>query len=152
MLVLTPYRKNQKHLAYNPFRDMEEMEKKFFEAPFGGFFHNEDIAEFKTDITDRGEDYLLEADLPGFDKSAISLNIDGDMLTVTAERHSDYEDTEKKNGYVRCERSFGKYSRSFDISEIDKDNIKAKLDNGVLSVTLPKKKEVLPEQRKLEIE
>lgn len=152
MLVLTPYRKNQKQLTYNPFRDMEEMEKKFFEEPFGGFFQSADIAEFKTDITDEGDSYLLAADLPGFDKSNISLGIDGDVLTITAERHSGFEDKDKKSSYLRCERSFGKYSRSFDISEIDKDNIRAKLDNGVLAVTLPKKIPVVPVQRQLEIE
>ena len=131
---------------------MEELERKFFEEPFGGFFHSEDIAEFKTDITDKGDSFMLEADLPGFEKKDIHIDLSGDTLTINAERHSEFEDKNKKGNYVRCERSYGQYSRSFDVSSIDQENIKAKLENGVLKLTLPKKQEVLPAQKRLEIE
>ena len=73
-------------------------------------------------------------------------------LTVTAERHSNFEDKDKKNKYVRCERSYGTYARSFDISGIDAKAIKAAYSDGVLRVTLPKQKEVPASSRRLEIE
>ncbi|MBQ3391556.1 MAG: Hsp20/alpha crystallin family protein [Clostridia bacterium] len=151
MFGLTPYRRNQQALAYNPFREMEELQRRFFEEPFGSFYRTGGLAEFKTDITDQGDSYLLEADLPGFEKEDIHLGIDGNLLTISAERHSEYENKDKKGNYISCERSYGTYSRSFDISNIDQEGIKAKLDKGVLKLTLPKKPEVVPTQRQLEI-
>lgn len=147
-------RRNNNHQVntYNPFRDMEEFEKTFFSNPFGSFFGNSDLAEFKTDVTDEGDHYLLEADLPGFDKKDIKLDISGDVLTVSAERHSKVEDKDKKDKIVRVERSYGSYTRQFDISGVDAEGIKAKYDNGVLELTMPKKHEAVPESRRLEIE
>ena len=152
MFGLTPYRRNQQQISYNPFREMEEMERAFFGQPFGSFFQSGDIAEFKTDITDQGDSFLLEADLPGFAKEDIHLDISGDTLTIHAERHSEYEDKDKKGNYVRCERSYGQYSRTFDVSMIDQEKIAAKLENGVLKLTLPKKPEEKPVSKQLKIE
>ncbi len=152
MFELRPYRRHQNEIAYNPFRDMEEFEKRFFSEPFGSFFSNGDIAEFKTDITDEGDHYVLEADLPGFDKKDIHLDISDSTLTINAERHSEHEEEDKKKKYVRVERSYGKYSRQYDVSSVNTEDIKAKYENGVLKLTLPKKQEALPESRHLEIE
>ena len=152
MFELRPYRKHSSELSYNPFREMEELERKFFSEPFESFFHNADIAEFKTDVTDEGDSYLLAADLPGFDKKDIHLDVSDGVLTISAERHSEHEQKDKKEKYIRMERSYGKYSRQFDVSAIDTDHIRAKYDNGVLRLTLPKKQEVLPEAKRLEIE
>ncbi len=151
MFELRPYTRRNTVSYYNPFREMEEFEKKFFSDPFftSG---NDSLAEFKTDIKDDGDSYLLEADLPGFAKEDIKLDIDGDCLTISAERHSEHEEKDKKGKYVRCERSYGSYSRSFDVSGINTDEIKAKYDNGVLKLTMPKKEKVLPASRRLEIE
>ena len=145
-------RNNHQVNSYNPFREMEELERNFFGNPWGNFFGMQDLAEFKTDVTDEGDHYLLEADLPGFDKKDIHLDISGDTLTVQAERHSKVEEKDKKDKVIRMERSYGSYSRQFDVSGIDIENIKAKYDNGVLKLTLPKKEETLPESKKLEIE
>ncbi len=152
MFELRPYRRHQNEIAYNPFQDMDEFEKRFFSEPFGPFFGSGDIAEFKTDITDEGDHYVLEADLPGFDKKDIHLDISDSTLTINAERHSEHEEKDKKEKYVRVERSYGKYSRQFDVSSVNTEGIKAKYENGVLKLTLPKKQEELPEPRHLEIE
>lgn len=146
-------RRNNRHMnSYNPFREMEEFEKNFFENPWGNFFGMQDLAEFKTDVTDEGDHYLLEADLPGFDKKDINLDITGDTLTVHAERRSRIEEKDKKDKVVRMERSYGSYSRQFDVSGIDTDKIKAKYDNGVLKIEMPKKENILPKAKRLEIE
>ena len=152
MFELSRRNNNHQVKAYNPFREMEEFEKNFFANPFGAFFGMQDLAEFKTDVTDEGDHYLLEADLPGFDKKDINLEISGDTLTVNAERHSKVEEKDKKDKVIRMERSYGSYSRQFDISGVEADKIKAKYDNGVLKLTLPKKQEALPESHRLEIE
>lgn len=60
------------------------------------FFSNDSQSAFKTDITDEGDAYRLEADLPGFDKKDIHVDINGDRMTVSAQRHSDYEEKDKK--------------------------------------------------------
>lgn len=146
-------RRNNNHVStYNPFREMEELERSFFANPFDSFFATNSLAEFKTDITDEGDHYLLEADLPGFDKKDITLDINGDMLTIHAERHSRLEEKDKKDKVIRMERSYGSYSRQYDISAIKSDEIRAQYDNGVLKLTLPKREISAPESRHLEIE
>ena len=152
MFEIRPYRKRRDEIAYNPFREMEDFERKFFGEPFGAFFRNGDIAEFKTDITDEGDSFVLEADLPGFDKNDIHLDLSDNTLTINAERHSEHEQKDKKDKYVHIERSYGKYSRQFDVSGINTDAIKAKYENGVLKLTLPKKQKEVPESKHLEIE
>lgn len=146
-------RNNNRHInSYNPFHEMEEFEKNFFASPLTSFFGVQDLAEFKTDVTDEGDHYLLEADLPGFNKKDIHLDIDNDTLTVRAERHSEFEQKDKRDKAIRIERSYGSYSRSFDLSGIDAEHIKAKYDNGVLKLTLPKKEIEKTEGRSIEIE
>lgn len=131
---------------------MEEFERNFFGDPFTGFFGTSDLAEFKTDLIDEGDSYLLEADLPGFEKKDIKLDIKDDILTVQAERHSKTEEKDSHHKVIRRERSYGCYSRQFDVSGIKTDEIKAKYDNGVLKLTLPKKEEDSPKSKTLEIE
>ncbi len=146
-------RRNNNHLYnYNPFREMEEFEKNFFGTPFDRMFAHSALAEFKTDITDEGDHYLFKADLPGFEKKDINIDISGDTLTIGAERHSEYEEKDKKGKFIHAERSYGKFSRQFDVSGVDTDAIKAKYENGVLSLELPKKEIQSPEKKKLEIE
>ena len=149
MMNMVPYGRS---VAADPFRSMAEMERRFFEEPFGGCHPGRGGFAFRTDITDQGENYLLEADLPGFSKEDIHVDLNGENLTISAERHSDYEQKDQKGNYVRCERSYGSYSRSFDVSGIDKAAIKAGYKDGVLKLTLPKMPELAPEQRRLEIE
>ena len=95
---------------------------------------------------------MIEADLPGFAKGDIHLDIDGNLLTIKAERHSEHEEKDKKHKYIRCERSYGSYCRQFDVSGVDTDGIKAKYEDGVLKLTLPKKPEIAEKGKHLEIE
>lgn len=129
---------------YDPFRMMEEMERRFWS--------DNTMAEIRTDIRDEGENYLLEADLPGFKKEDIHVDLEGDCLTICAERHSEYEDEDKKQGYVRCERSYGSYRRSFDVSGVNTDRIDASFADGVLKLTLPKQTRQEADSRSIAIE
>lgn len=155
MFGMRPYRNNNDRRnnlsAYNPFREMDAFERNFFNDPFGSWFDHSALASFKTDIKDNGDSYTLEADLPGFDKKDIHLDVNGDTLTIHAERKAEQEEKDDKNNYVRCERSFGSYSRQFDLSSVDADHMKATYDNGVLKLEMPKK--ALPDNaRHIEIE
>jgi len=144
MFGLTPYEnKHSSVSAYNPFRDLANFERSFF--------GENELAEFKTDIKDMGDHYQLEADLPGFKKEDINVDIDGDYMTISGERHSEFEEKDKKGNYVRCERSYGSYSRSFDLSNVRTDDISAEYKDGVLKMKLPKRKEETPAVKRLEI-
>ena len=145
-------RRNQDMTTFNPWRDMEEFEKAFFSNPFGSFFNAPALNQFRTDVTDEGDHYLLETDLPGFEKKDITLDIHDDMLTIRAERKSKVEEKDQKDKVIRMERSYGSYQSSFDISGVDADQIKAKYTDGVLRLTLPKLERPLPQGRRLEIE
>ena len=102
--MLVPYmRKNNSVSNYNPFRSLDDLER--------AFFSDNALDAFHTDIVDNGSEFVLEADLPGFKKEDIHVDLSGDQLTISAERHSDYEEKDKKNRYVRCERSYGSFSR-----------------------------------------
>ncbi len=145
--MLVPYvRRNNSLSSFDPFRELDELERAFF-----GDGRSAKMAAFSTDIKDNGDHYTLEADLPGVKKDDIKLDLTDNVLTINAERHSEYEEKDKKGNYVRCERSYGSYQRSFDTTGIDTDNIEAEFVDGVLKLTLPKIKEVKPESRRLEI-
>ncbi len=148
MFELKPYTHKNNGLYYNPFQTMDEFEKNFFNPSF----FETSLEQFKTDIKDEGDSYTLEADLPGFDKKDIHLDLNNDLLTVSAERHSEHEEKDKKSKFVKCERSYGSFSRQFDVSAVDTDGIKAKYENGVLTLHMPKKSVQLPSAKRLEIE
>ena len=78
MLELIPFISNNRVSNYDPFKDMENFEKRFFGT--------DRISSFKTDIKDNGNEYLLEADLPGFKKEDIDVNLENNYLTIKAER------------------------------------------------------------------
>ena len=141
MLNLVPYRKHND--LYNPFHELEEFERSLF-AP-------DTLASFRTDIEDAGDKLVLSADLPGFQKEDIHVDIDSDRLTINAERHSNYEKKDNRGNYLRCERSYGSYSRTFSLDGIDADNISASYENGVLKLDLPKQQVTKPDCRRLEI-
>lgn len=145
MFELTPFDRKRGHMeAFNPFKELEEIEKIFFS--------DNSLAEFKTDIKDTGTAYLLEADLPGFHKEDIHVDIDNSYLTISAERHSEAEEKDHKGNFVRCERSYGSFSRSFDISNVKAEEITASYKNGVLKLNMPKKDTATPTSRRLNIE
>ena len=85
-----------------------------------------------------------------FAHPVFAIDIDGDNLTIKAERRNEHE--EKDKSYVRCERSYGSYARSFDISGIKAEDIKASYNDGVLSLTMPKKDVEVSGSRRLAIE
>lgn len=138
--------------TYSPFQALDEFEKRMFREPFTTYDFARNTSVFKVDITEGDEGFVLEADLPGFEKDDINLDIDNDILTISAERHSEYEDKDARGKYVRCERSYGSYSRSFDVSAVDASRISATYDNGVLVLDMPKKEALVPKKTHLEIQ
>ena len=138
MFELTPY--STRRSVYDPFN--------FFSDFFGT---NNAPMELRTDISDRGDSFVLEADLPGFKKDDIKIDLENDRLTISAERKDEHEE-KGKNGYIRRERSYGSFTRSFDVSGIDTAAISAAYTDGVLTLTLPKRPELVPENRQIAIQ
>ena len=145
MFELIPFdRRNHRVSVYDPFRAFDEMERAFFGS------QQPSVLSFRTDVTDTGESYKLEAELPGFKKEDIKIDIENDCLTISAERRE--EKDEKRPNFVKRERLYGSSSRSFDVSGIDVDKISAGYADGVLTLELPKKVETAPASRRLEIQ
>lgn len=144
MFEIIPFtHRNRSASVYDPFELFNEMEKRFW--------GENTTSLLKTDIKDNGDAYELIADLPGFKKEDIKIDLDNDCLTISATRHSETEEKKDKNNYVRVERSYGSYSRSFDVSGIKTDEIDARYENGVLTLCLPKMTEKVDTSRSIEI-
>ncbi|MDI9475321.1 MAG: Hsp20/alpha crystallin family protein [Candidatus Alkaliphilus sp. MAG34] len=138
MFDLIPFRRGRDNMLSL----FDRMEKNFMQdLGFG-------LPDFRTDIVDKGDKFVLEAELPGFDKKDINISVDDNRLTITAE-HSESKE-ESKDNYIRKERRYGSFARSFDVSNIKTEDIKADYENGVLTLNLPKK-DSSPDSRKIDI-
>ena len=140
MFELTPFERR----GYDLFDMIDGFDRDLF-APAG---RRERI---RTDIRDEGDKYVMEAELPGFAKEDINLEITDDMLTLSAEHKEQKDEKDSKGKYIRRERSYGSYKRSFDLSGINTEAITAEYKNGILNVSLPKKQIEQPKSRRLEI-
>ncbi len=127
-----------------PFRKNNLNKKDEFFSPFFNNFFNDEFfslmnnlqGNFKVDLKETDEDYLVEADLPGVKKEDITVKFQNNYLTISAKRDSSIEN--KKENFVRQERYYGEFNRSFYINNIDENNIDASFKDGVLKINLPK--------------
>lgn len=93
----------------------------------------------KTDIQEKDNNYILDMDLPGYDKSDIKAQLKDGYLTITAQKDSSNDEKDEKGNYIRRERYCGKCSRSFYVGDsIKEEDIKASFNNGILRLTFPK--------------
>ena len=124
----------------------------FFEDAFGDFFkpafydrHN----GMPTDVKETENGYELSIGLAGYDKKDLSISLNDGYLTVSAKRE---EKEENKHNYLRRERSFS-CSRSYYVGEeLSEEDVKAKYENGVLTIDIPKKEEKKPKPTNIAIE
>ena len=108
----------------------------------------------KTDIKEKKDKYLIDVELPGYEKENIKIDVEDGYLTVHAEIDSNKEEKEEGK-FVRRERYVGSCSRSFYVgTEIQAEDIKASFKNGMLKIEVPKKEEKkeLPEKRYIQID
>lgn len=95
------------------------------------------------DVHEDSERLLFKVDLPGIRKDEVSVRVDGGVLTIEGSRKLDLE--EKRQGYHRVERAYGKFSRSFALPDsVSTEEIRAELREGVLEIALAKRKEAKP--------
>lgn len=107
-------------------------------------------AAIRADIKESEDNYLVEAEMPGFKKEDIMVQFNDKVLTIAARREE--ETKEEKDNYIRQERRRGTIRRSFYVDAIDAEGIKAEYQDGLLKVTLPKLKESSAGTKQIEIE
>lgn len=145
-MSIRPYRRNL--LDDSRFDDFYDMIDSFFNDDY-----SKDralrSASFKVDISEDDKAYKVEAELPGFSKDEIDVNMKEGRLIISAKK-SEENNKEEKN-YIHRERKFSEMSRTMYFKDIDENGMKAKLDGGVLEISIPKKEKV-DTSKKIEIE
>ena len=136
-------------------RWFDDMDREFarMEKPLYG--HNAKKL-MKTDVREHDDSYEVDIELPGFHKDEVQLSLENGYLNITAAKGLDKDEKDKESGkLIRQERYAGSMSRSFYVGEeLTEEDIKAKLEHGVLSLQIPKKeaKPQLPEKKYIAIE
>ena len=130
----------------NTFDTFDKFMRNFFDHS------NTSLPAFRTDIRDAGDKFILEAELPGFEKEDIKLDLKDGILTISAEHNENNDQKDEKGNYIRRERRYGSFSRSFDVTGIDENGITAAYKNGVLELSLPKAVPAVPEAKRIPIE
>mgnify|MGYP000475067285 CR=1 FL=1 len=134
MNTLTPFERT----GYELFRSMRDWENAFF----GG---QNQLSACKT--------YVMEAELPGFSKDEIQVDVQEDVLTLKAVHKEKSEEEQAKDGtYLRKERSSCSYQQQMYVGDVDTDHMEASYENGILTLKMPKKQPVVPESRQITIQ
>ena len=147
------------------FGPVDRMFRTLTRDPFGfanGVAHSlaeslsEESRPLAIDISDGGDDLVIEASLPGYQREHIDISVDDGVLSIVARKEDEHEETavegvgENATRYFRRERRFGTLSRRISLPEtVDSEQVNATLADGVLTLRLPKTQKTLP--RKIEI-
>jgi HSP20 family molecular chaperone IbpA len=140
----------------------ERLFDDWMDFPFSGFDTNVDKKLYgknaarvmKTDLKEHEDGYELSVDLPGFKKDEIQLQLNHGYLTVSAAKGVEKDEKDKQGRLVHQERYSGSMSRSYYVGEnLEEEDIKAKFENGVLTLNFPKaEQKKLPERKTIMIE
>ena len=120
-------------------RDLQREVDSIFDQFFGRGSDEETSAVWapRTDLSETDDAYRIRLDVPGMEKDDITINLQNNTLTVSGERSS--ERKEESEEYVRVERAFGNFHRTFTLPDaVDPENVEAAYDNGVLTIHVPK--------------
>ena len=140
------YIHKRNNYQHNPFFDA-------FDDFFKPVFYDDRAASMRTDIKETENGYQLDVEMPGFDKKDIKISLENGYLTVSAEKSSREEENKDKNEkYIRKECTVS-CSRSYYVGDdIERENVKAKYDNGMLTLTVPKSQPKQLPSHNIEIE
>ncbi len=152
MFGLVPFdrRRGQMQANRNQEWNLDRVFEQFFnDAVFPTYYTRS--AFMKVDIGETDDAYWLEAELPGVNKEDISIDVDDGQLTISVE-HEESKETDHEARYLRRERHCCSMKRSFSLEHIDEENITAKMENGILRLTLPKREPKQQETKKIDIQ
>ncbi|MHB1001676.1 MAG: Hsp20/alpha crystallin family protein [Armatimonadota bacterium] len=142
---------------WDPFRDLESLQEdvnKLFQERF--VKPRRETASARVwapvvDVIEDNEQIIVKAELPGMRKEDIDIELAGDTLVIKGERK--LENDEKKDNYVRVERAYGQFQRSFTIGvPVKSDQVKANYKDGILEIIIPKSEEVKPKKVEVAVE
>lgn len=119
---------------------MNIIPRKFYLDDLFDNFVEGDATKMKCDIYEENNTYFIEMDIPGFQKEDIQVECNNGNLVITAEKTQKEEENSSKK-YIRRERVYGKYTRSFYLGDVDEENISAEFMDGILKLTIPKQAE-----------
>ena len=103
-------------------------------------FSSPQTSVMKTDVKENADGYELHIDLPGYKKEDVKAQLKDGYMTISAQTNSEKEDKDEEKKYIRRERYYGNCSRSFYVGEqVTEDDIKAKFEDGILKISIPKK-------------
>ncbi|NLJ41446.1 MAG: Hsp20/alpha crystallin family protein [Clostridiales bacterium] len=148
MRDMVPFRRRTSLTPMDIFRDFfgRDLVDDFFASSAAPM---EMARGFCADIREEENEYIVEAELPGYNKEDINIDLVNDRLTISAKKKEEH--SEEKDNYIRRERRVGQVCRSFIVSGIENDKVSAKYENGLLHVTLPKEKEIKPKSTRIDI-
>ena len=144
MFDLIPGRRNE--------NNMVKRSEDPFDALWDSFFNNvreHSEVGFRTDVKEKDDNYIIDAELPGMNKDDIKVEMEDNYLTISA-NDENYEE-EEKEGYIRRERRRGSYCRSFYIENIKEDEIEAEYNDGILEIRLPKEEQTVTKKKTIDI-
>jgi HSP20 family protein len=142
-------------VKYSPFVDTDDFPTglRVFQDTVNRLFSDQGTARPwapSVDILETDNELVLKADVPGVELKDIDIRIENGTLTVKGERK--FEREEKNKGFHRLERSYGSFVRYFTLPDtVDTENVKADYQNGVLTITLPKKEVAKPKAIKVQV-
>ena len=141
---------------WEPFRGLstvqDQINRLFDDSFFRGRLDESSITTWApaVDIFETGNELVVKADLPDINEKDLDLQVENNMLTIRGERK--FEKSVSEDNYLRVERAFGSFTRSFSLpSTVNTEAVKADYRNGVLTVTLPKREESKPRQIKVSV-
>lgn len=140
---------------WDPFHGLTTLQQevnKLFEGSLNGRNDNSALTAWApaVDIYETENELVLKADLPAIDEKDLDIRVENNTLTIRGERK--FEREVKEENYLRVERTYGSFSRSFGLpNTVDTEAIKAEYKNGVLKVEMPKRAESKPKQVKVSV-
>jgi HSP20 family protein len=140
---------------WDPFRELSKVQdqvNRLFEDSFLRRTGESSLTVWapEVDIHETSDALVLEADLPGIDEKDLDIRVENNMLTIAGERK--FEKKVNEENYLRVERSYGSFTRSFSLPHtINTDQIQADYRNGVLTIRLPKREEAKPKKIKVAV-
>ena len=124
---------------WDPFEDIDDLFKGFLLRPMRVEAGTESGMRIKMDVKEDDKAYVVHAEVPGVKKEDIQVSIDGNQVSISAEIKREKEEKQGEK-VLRTERYYGKVYRAFTLGQdVDQDGARAKYENGVLELTLPKK-------------
>lgn len=142
-------------LRWEPFRNLSSLQEqvnRLFESNFPSRGSDSTLAAWApaVDVYETENELVIKADLPDVSEKDLDVRVENSMLTIHGERK--FEQKVKEENYLRMERSYGSFSRSFSLpNSVNTEAIKAEYKDGVLNITLPKRAESKPKQVKIAV-